>query len=113
MNKDISEKEALKRMLLRILSRISNAVSSDNLLTIDEVFGENNFKIFLDLIYDGMERKKSMSNVIIRTRVALRPLEKMEEKEAVKVLNLMINDIKNVNRTLAERRIQQKLKRNQ
>ncbi|OGI16743.1 MAG: hypothetical protein A3J63_05240 [Candidatus Moranbacteria bacterium RIFCSPHIGHO2_02_FULL_40_12b] len=113
MNKDISEKEALKRMLLRILSRINSAISSDNILTIDDVFEDKNFKIFLDLVYDGMERKKSMSNVIIRTRVALRPLEKMEEKEAVKVLNLMINGIENVNRTLAERRIQQKLKRNQ
>jgi len=113
LNKDISEKEALKRMLLRILSRINSAISSDNILTIDDVFEDKNFKIFLDLVYDGMERKKSMSNVIIRTRVALRPLEKMEEKEAVKVLNLMINGIENVNRTLAERRIQQKLKRNQ
>ena len=113
MNKDISEKEALKRMLLRILSRINSAISSDNILTIDDVFEDKNFKIFLDLVYDGMERKKSMSNVIIRTRVALRPLEKMEEKEAVKVLNLMINGIENVNRTLAERSIQQKLKKNQ
>lgn len=112
MNKDISEKEALKRMLLRILSRISSAMS-ENLLVIDEVFKDENFKIFLDLVYDGMERKKSMSNVIIRTRVALRPIEKMGEEKAVEVLKQMIDKVENVNRTLAESRIQQKLKRNQ
>jgi len=109
----LSEKEKSKRMLLRIISRISSAVSSDNLLTIDEVFEDKNFKIFLNLVYDGKERKRSMGNVIIRTRVALRPLEKMEEKEAEIVLDRMISHLGNVNNKLAERRIQQKLKRNQ
>lgn len=112
MNKDISEKEALKRMLLRILSRISSAMS-ENLLVIDEVFEDENFKIFLDLVYDGMERKKSMSNVIIRTRVALRPIEKMEEKEAEIILDQMISNLGNVNHEVTKRRIQWKLKRNQ